>query len=80
MNDNGQFSGISIFLWEKIAEQLGLDCSIEQYRLEEMLEAVAQGKADIAILCFGRNLKYLQRQLIADKPQIEISKMISAKN
>ena len=33
MNDTGQFSGISIFLWDKIAEQLGLEYSIEQYRL-----------------------------------------------
>ena len=53
MNDTGQFSGISIFLWDNIAEQLGLDYSIEQYRLKEMLEAVAQGKADIAVSCLS---------------------------
>ena len=40
INDNDQFSGISIFLWDKIAEQLGLDYSIEQYGLKEMLEKV----------------------------------------
>lgn len=31
MNDNNQFSGISIFLWENIAEELGLDYEIKQY-------------------------------------------------
>jgi polar amino acid transport system substrate-binding protein len=53
MNDTGQFSGISIFLWDKIAEQLGVDYSIEQYGLQEMLEAVARGKADIAVSCLS---------------------------
>ena len=53
MNDTDQFSGISIFLWGKIAEQLGLDYSIEQYGLKEMLEAVAQGKADVAVSCLS---------------------------
>jgi polar amino acid transport system substrate-binding protein len=53
MNDNGQPSGISIFLWDNIAEQLGLQYNIEQYGLEEMLEAVAQGKADIAVSCLS---------------------------
>jgi hypothetical protein len=33
MNENGQFSGISIFLWDNIAEQLSLDYRIEQYGL-----------------------------------------------
>jgi polar amino acid transport system substrate-binding protein len=53
INDNDQFSGISIYLWDKIAEQLGLDYSIEQYKLKEMLEAVAQGKADVAVSCLS---------------------------
>ena len=53
MNDAGQFSGISLFLWVKIAEQLDLEYSIEQYRLNEMLEAVTQGKADIAVSCLS---------------------------
>ena len=53
MNDTGQFSGISIFLWDKIAEQLDLEYTIEQYTLEEMLEVVAQGKADIGVSCLS---------------------------
>jgi polar amino acid transport system substrate-binding protein len=53
MDDTGQFSGISIFLWDKIAEQLDVEYTIEQYKLKEMLEAVAQGKADIGISCLS---------------------------
>lgn len=53
MNDAGQFSGISIFLWDKIAEQLDLEYSIELYGLNEMLEAVVQDQADIAITCLS---------------------------
>lgn len=33
MNDAGRFSGISIFLWDNIAEELGLDYSVEEYNL-----------------------------------------------
>jgi len=53
MNDDGQFSGISIFLWDKIAERLDLEYSIEQYGLNEMLEAVVQDKAEIAVSCLS---------------------------
>ena len=53
ISDNGKFSGISVFLWDKIAEQLGLDYSIEQYGLIEMLDAVSQGKAEVAVSCLS---------------------------
>ncbi len=53
MNDAGHFSGISIFLWDNIAEELGLEYSIEEYGLTEMLEAVSQGKADVAVSCLS---------------------------
>ena len=53
MKENGKFSGISIFLWDKIAEQLDLEYSIELYGLNEMLEAVVQDKADIAVSCLS---------------------------
>ena len=53
INDTGQFSGISIFLWDKIAEQLDLEYSIELYGLNEMLEAVVQDKADIGVTCLS---------------------------
>ena len=57
MNDAGRFSGIGIFLWDKIAEQLGREYSIEEYGLKEMLEVVAQGKADIAVSCLSMTQK-----------------------
>jgi polar amino acid transport system substrate-binding protein len=53
MNDGGQFSGISIYLWDNIAERLGIEYNIEQYGLQEMLEAVAQGKANVAVSCLS---------------------------
>jgi ABC-type amino acid transport substrate-binding protein len=53
MNDAGQYSGLSIFLWHHIAEELGFEYSIEQYRFKEMLEAVIQGKADVAVSCLS---------------------------
>jgi polar amino acid transport system substrate-binding protein len=52
-NDAGQFSGISIFLWDKIAERLDLEYRIELYELNEMLEAVVQNEADIAVTCLS---------------------------
>ena len=53
MNDAGQFSGISIYLWDNIAEKLGREYSIEEYNLKEMLEAVAQGQTDVAVSCLS---------------------------
>lgn len=50
---NDTFSGLSIFLWDNIAQQLGLDYRIEQYELAEMLEAVSAGQADIAVCCLS---------------------------
>ena len=53
MNNAGEFSGLSIFLWDNIAVELGLEYSIEEYGLNEMLESVAQGKADVGISCLS---------------------------
>ena len=39
MKDTGQYSGISIYLWNKIAENKGLEYSIEEYGLNEMLDS-----------------------------------------
>jgi polar amino acid transport system substrate-binding protein len=53
MNDAGQYSGLSIFLLDKYAGQMGFEYSIEEHGLKEMLEAVAQGKADIGVSCLS---------------------------
>ncbi len=54
MNDAGEFSGLSIFLWDNIAIELGLEYSIEEYVLNEMLESIAQGKADVGVSCLSK--------------------------
>ncbi|MCP4397130.1 MAG: transporter substrate-binding domain-containing protein, partial [bacterium] len=53
MNDASELSGLSIFLWDHIAVELGLEYSIEEYGLNEMLESVAQGKADVGVSCLS---------------------------
>jgi len=54
MNDAGEFSGLSIFLWDNIASELGLEYRIEEYGLDEMLESIAQGKADVGVSCLSK--------------------------
>jgi polar amino acid transport system substrate-binding protein len=53
INDSGQYSGLSIFLFDNIAEKLGFEYRVEEYGLKEMLEAVAQGKADVGVSCLS---------------------------
>lgn len=53
MNGTNEFEGLSIFLWDRIAGELGLKYSIQEYELEEMLDAVSQGKADVAVSCIS---------------------------
>ncbi len=47
----GKYSGLSLILWRQIAKELGLEYQIQEYNLNEMLETVQQGKADIGISC-----------------------------
>jgi len=54
LNEAGDFSGLSIFLWDNIALELGLEYSIEEYGLDEMLESIAQGKADVGVSCLSK--------------------------
>jgi polar amino acid transport system substrate-binding protein len=49
MNDASEFSGLSIFLWDNIALEIGREYSIEEYGLDEMLASIAQGKADLGV-------------------------------
>ena len=54
MNDVGEVSGLSIFLWDNIALELGREYSIEEYSLDDMLESIAQGKADVGVSCLSK--------------------------
>lgn len=53
MKTANQYTGLSIFLWDNIAEELEIKYRIDEYNLAEMLEAVAQKKADIAVHCLS---------------------------
>jgi polar amino acid transport system substrate-binding protein len=54
INDAGEFSGLSIFLWDNIASELGLEYSIKEYSLDEMLESISRGKADVGVSCLSK--------------------------
>lgn len=53
MNHGGEYSGISIFLWDRIAEELELEYSITEYSRKELLESLTLDKADIAVSCIS---------------------------
>lgn len=53
MNNSGEYSGISIFLWDKIADELELNYSIDEFDRKELMESVIEGKADIAVSCIS---------------------------
>ncbi len=46
---DGRWSGISIDLWRAVAKDLGLEYDFRTFDLEGLLEAVAQGKVDVAV-------------------------------
>lgn len=48
--ENGQFSGFSIELWDRVAQELGLTYQwVQVDSVQAQLDAVVQGKADLAI-------------------------------
>ncbi len=48
-NENGRFTGVSIELWEAIAQELGVKFEYREYELKELLEAVEKGSIDLCI-------------------------------
>lgn len=48
-NDSGEWSGISIDLWTRLAEELGLQYTLESRELEQMIEDTAAGRVDLAV-------------------------------
>ena len=55
--ENGQYSGLAIFLWERIGREMGLSWKYTEYPLGSMLEAIGskdqtgQDLADVGISC-----------------------------
>lgn len=47
--ENGQYSGISVALWENIAKELRLDFEYKEYDLNGLLTALQQGDIDVCI-------------------------------
>jgi len=45
----GSWSGMAIDLWDRIAERLGVEFRYQDMGLAEMLDAVAEGRADAAV-------------------------------
>jgi polar amino acid transport system substrate-binding protein len=51
--DGESFRGLSIFLWDEIARSLDLEYEIREYSLKGMVDAVANGQADVAVSCLS---------------------------
>ncbi|WP_461536787.1 transporter substrate-binding domain-containing protein [Spongorhabdus nitratireducens] len=52
MEKNGKLDGVSVFLWEQIADQLNIDYQLDPKKtMKGMLEHVAQGQDAIGISC-----------------------------
>ncbi|MCW8329341.1 transporter substrate-binding domain-containing protein [Photobacterium sp. SDRW27] len=62
-HDDDTYSGLSILLWERISENLGLQYQITDYSLKDLLEAVANKKLAVGISCISITP---ERELILD--------------
>lgn len=51
-SDNS-YSGLSILLWQKIANRLNYNYTVESYTLEELLRGVADGEIDVGVSCLS---------------------------
>ena len=55
ISENGQLSGLAIFLWEEVAAKMGVTYQLMETDLAQMLEAIADQKnlrrADVGISC-----------------------------
>lgn len=52
-NVDGTYSGLSIFLWQSIAEQLSLQYTMSYHELDDLLHGVSQGDLDIGVSCIS---------------------------
>lgn len=50
-NDDNTYSGLSMLLWQNIAEQLKLEYTVESHDLDELLEEVSNGQIDVGVSC-----------------------------
>lgn len=52
-SSDGSWTGISIDLWDAVAQDLGLEYEIHEYQLEELIEATHEKKVDVAVAAIG---------------------------
>ena len=50
-NDDDTYSGLSILLWQRIAETLELEYEVSRYDLEGILQGAADGTIDVGVSC-----------------------------
>lgn len=53
INKDRTFSGLSILLWEKIAEELKIDYEITRHNLPDILKSVARGELNVGVSCIS---------------------------
>lgn len=46
---NGEWDGLAMNLWEKIAREMNVEYKIKQYDLEGLIDAVSKGEVDIGV-------------------------------
>ncbi|OAN13081.1 ABC transporter substrate-binding protein [Photobacterium jeanii] len=62
-NEDGTYTGLSIQLWQKIADSLGLSYEITSHELKPLLDDVASGAVDIGVSCISITE---ERELVLD--------------
>ena len=50
---DNSYSGLSILLWQKMADLLDYEYTVESYNLDELLKGVADGEIDIGVSCLS---------------------------
>ncbi|SHH74596.1 transporter substrate-binding domain-containing protein [Ferrimonas marina] len=52
-NDDKTYTGLSLTLWSKIAEKMGLSYEVSNHELEDLLDQVAQGQLALGVSCIS---------------------------
>ncbi|QIZ77455.1 transporter substrate-binding domain-containing protein [Ferrimonas lipolytica] len=52
-NDDGSFRGLSLLLWQQIAQRLQLEYEVSQHELEDLLEQVSNNNLQVGVSCIS---------------------------
>ncbi len=61
IESNGQYIGVCIDLWKKVADSLGVEYTIKEFGLSELLQSVSNGEIDLAISPLAVTASRIQR-------------------